>query len=52
MEVGIGKCAIQIRNGKRQITEGIELSIKERIKTFREKETDLYFGILEAETIR
>ena len=39
LEFGIEKCAIRImRNGKRRITEGIELSNQERIKNILRKE--------------
>ena len=34
--------AMLMRNGKRQITEGIELLNQERIKTLEEKETNKY----------
>ena len=35
-----------------KITEGIELSNQERIRTLGEKETYKYLGILEADTIK
>ena len=38
--------------GKRHMTEGMELSNQEKIKTFGEKETYKYIGILEADTIK
>ena len=43
MEFGLEKCAMLImKKGKRQVTEGIELPNQERIRRFREKETDKY----------
>ena len=41
-----------MRSRKIQITEGIELSDQERIRTLEEKETCKYLGILEADTIK
>ena len=39
MEFSIEKCVIPIKkSGRRQITDGIELSNQEKIKTFGEKE--------------
>ena len=53
MEFGIEKCAMLImRSGKRQMTEEIELSNQEKIRTLGEKETYKYLGILEADTIK
>ena len=53
MEFGIEKCTMLImRSQRRQITEEIELPNQERIRTFGEKETYNYLGILEADTIK
>ena len=41
-----------MRSRKQHMTEGIELPNQEKIKTFREKETYKYLGILEADTIK
>ena len=38
--------------GKRQITEGIELTNQERIRTLGEKESNKYLGILEVNIIK
>ena len=53
MGFGIEECAVLImRSGKRQITEGIELSNQERIKMFEVKETYKYFEILKMDHIK
>ena len=53
MEFGIEKCAVLVmKNGKRHITDGMELPNQEKIRTLGEKETYKYLGILEADTIR
>ena len=41
-----------MRSGKRHMTEGIELSNQEKIRTFEEKETYKFSGILLADTIK
>ena len=41
-----------LKSRKRQITEGIQLSNQEKIRTLWEKETYEYFGILEVDTIK
>ena len=41
-----------MKSRKREITEGIELSRQERIRTFRKKENYKYRKILEADTIK
>ena len=41
-----------MRNGKRQMTEGIELPNQEKIKTLEEKETYEYLGILKSDTTK
>ena len=43
---------IVIRNGKRQLTDGMELPNQDKIKTLAENETYKYLGILEADTIK
>ena len=40
------------KGGKRHMTEGIELENQEKIRTFGEKKTFKYLGILEANTIK
>ena len=53
MELGIEKYAmLMIKNGKRQMTEGIELTNQEKIRTLGEKKIYKYLGILEADTIK
>ena len=53
MEFGIEKCAnIVTKSGKRHLTNGMELSNQDKIKTLAENETYKYFGILEADTIK
>ena len=53
MEFGIEKCAMLVmKSGKRQLTDGIELPNKDKIKTLAENETYKYLGILEADTIK
>ena len=43
---------LKMKSGKRQMTEGIELSNQEKIRTFGENETYKYLGILEADTVK
>ena len=38
--------------GKRHMTVGMELSNQEKIRTLGEKETYIYLGILETDTIK
>ena len=53
MEFGIEKCAmLVIKNGKRHMTDGMELPNHDRIRTLEENETYKYLGILEADTIK
>ena len=53
MEFGLEKCALLImKSGKPQMTEGMELPNQEKIRRLGEKETYMYFGILEANTIK
>ena len=53
MEFGIEKCAMLVmKSGKRYITDGMELSNQDTIRTLAENETYKYFGILEADTIK
>ena len=53
MEFGIEKCTMLVmKSGKRHVTEGFELSNQVLIRTFGEKETYKYLGILEADTIK
>ena len=53
MEYGIEKCAILvIKSGKRHLTDGIQVSTQDKIRTLREKETYKYLGILGADTFK
>ena len=53
MEFGIEKCALLVmKSGKRHLTDGIELSNQDKIRTLAENETYKYLGILEADTIK
>ena len=53
MEFGIEKCAMLVmKSGKRQLTDGMELPNKDKIKTFAGNESYKYLGILEADTIK
>ena len=52
-EFGIEKCAMLImKSWKQHMTDRIELSNQEKIRTLGEKETYKYLGILEADTIK
>ena len=53
MEFGIEKGAmIVMKSGKWQLTDWMELSNQDKIKTLAENETYKYLGILEADTIK
>ena len=53
MKFGIEKCAkLLMKNGKLEITEGIELLKKENIRMLGEKENYKSLGILEADPIK
>ena len=53
MKFGIEKWAMLVmKSGKRQLTDGMELPNKDKIKTLAENETYKYLGILEADTIK
>ena len=53
MEFGIEKYAMLVmKNGKRHMTDRMELPNHEKIRTLGENETYKYLGILEAETIK
>ena len=41
-----------MKSGKRNITDGMELSNQDKTRTLREKETYKYLRILEADTIK
>ena len=41
-----------MKSRKQQMTEGTELPNQGKVRTFREKETYKYLGILEADTIK
>ena len=53
IEFGKVKCAMLIqKNGKRHMTDKMELQNYENIRTLREKETYIFLEILEADTIK
>ena len=53
MEFSIEKCVRPImKSGKQQMTEGIELTNQENIRTLRENKTYKYLGIFEADIIK
>ena len=53
MKFGIEKCAMLVmKSGKRQMTDGMELPNKDKIKSLAENETYKYLGILDADTIK
>ena len=53
MEFGIEKCAMHaMKSGKRQLTDEMELTNQEKIRTLGEKETYKYLGILDVDTIK
>ena len=50
MEFGLEKCAMLVmKSGKRYMTDGMEPSNKDKIRTLGEKKTYKYLGILEAD---
>ena len=53
MEFGIEKCTMLVMKiGKRRLTDGMELSNQDKIRTLAENETYKYLGILETDTIK
>ena len=53
MEFGIEKCAMLVmKSSKRQVTDGIKIPNRDKIRTLGENETYKYLGILEADTIK
>ena len=53
IEFGIEKCAMLVMKSRKwQLTNGMELPNKDKIKTLAENETYTYLGILEADTIK
>ena len=53
MEFGIEKCVMLVMtSGKRQLTDGMELTNQDKIKTLAENEAYKYLLILEADTIK
>ena len=53
MEFMIEKCAMLVmKSGIRHLTDRMELSNQDNIRTLGEKETYKYLGILEADTIK
>ena len=53
MEFGIEKCfMLVIKNGKRHMTDGMELQNQDKIRMLGKNETYKYLGILEADTIK
>ena len=43
---------LEMKSGKRRMTDGIELPNQDKIRKLGEKETYKYLGILEADTIK
>ena len=53
MEFGVEKCAMHVmKNGKRHMTDGMELPNHDKIRTLGEEENYKYLAILEADTIK
>ena len=53
MEFGIENCAMLVmKNGKRQLTDGMELPNQDKIRTLGENDTYKYLGILDANAIK
>ena len=53
MELGIEKCAMLVmKSGKRHLTDRMEQSDQDKIRTLAENETYKYLGNLEADTIK
>ena len=53
MEFGIEKCTmLQTKSSKQLLTDGMERPTQDKIRTLGEKETYLYLGILEADSIK
>ena len=53
MEFGIEKCPMLVmKNGKRYLTDEMELPNQGKIRSLTEKETYKYWKILEADTIK
>ena len=53
MEFGIEKCPmLEMKSGKRYLTERMKLPNQDKIKTHRKKETYGYSGISEVDTIK
>ena len=53
MEFGREKCAMLVmKSGKRHITDEVELTNQNKIRTLGENEIYKYLGILEADTIK
>ena len=51
MKSGIDSRMLVMKTSKRHLTDGMELLSQNKIRTFGEKETYKYLGILEADTI-
>ena len=43
---------LEMKSGKRHLTDGMELPYQDKIRTLREKETYKYLDMLEADTIK
>ena len=53
MEYGIEKLTMLVmKNGRRHITDWMEQSNQDKIRTLREKKTNQYLVMLEADTIK
>ena len=52
-DITIEKCALLVmKSGKRHLTDGMELTNQDKIRTLGEKETYKYLGIMEVDTIK
>ena len=53
IEFGIEKSVMwEMKSGKRHMTDGMELPNQDKIRTIREKKTNKYLGIFEADNIK
>ena len=53
MKICIEKCAMLVmKNGKRQLTDGMVLPNQDKFRMLGEKETYKYLGILDADPIK
>ena len=53
MEFGMENCVkLVMKSGKQYLTDGVELSNRDKIRTFAENETYKYLGVLVADTLK